>query len=211
MSKALKAVVGLGFTGAAGTAGVTSYIYMTSGETIRDKFSVALIKMDTSENSIWDEKWKKLKVESAKVLSGNEKLKKAKDKSATENADETIRNLMKEGCKEIYDSKFTSEKDNNFQDFKAYCSLWFGDKLKTFIADDTTTAGDNNKWKVKLDSLNSYTKGLVSDLKNIRTGTGDVSAKKKLIKDWCDNQKEAILEATNSDRYVNISDICLGS
>lgn len=201
MTRISKLILFGGMTGVTSTAGTATYFYLTRHDgLIRGKYSDSLISKDAK--SIWEDRWNSLKKQDAKVHSNNESLKQAlSKKDSNETFADEIKDLLQKGCDEIYDSKFVSTSDNNFKDFKEYCSLRLKDNIKNLI----TEAPENQKWQAKLDKLKKYEKELIKELTDIKVKT---ESKQEEIKNLCDKVKEEMFESEKDIKFINVKEFC---
>ncbi|CBY92753.1 hypothetical protein HF1_07450 [Mycoplasma haemofelis str. Langford 1] len=145
----------------------------------KDKFKHALLSTDSNtDDALWANKWTTLKgLSKVKNTKLAEAFRDHKDKAI----DEVIRNLMKQGCKEIYDSEFVGEESESYSDFKQVCSRNVKDKVGgTWL----TSSGNNvdGKWNslssASIDTLTEALKGIKGK---------EVSAGKAELQKWCDS------------------------
>ncbi|CBY92388.1 hypothetical protein HF1_03800 [Mycoplasma haemofelis str. Langford 1] len=179
---------------------------------IKDKYSVALLD-PTKDETIWIKKYDVLKSSSPNNLTLQEALKKSKDPNKNE---EEAKRLMKEGCKEIYESKIDDSK--SFSDFRQLCSKNNEDASKAgdWNTDDVTTS--NNKWDKALkklkehnidtnDELDSLLVALKESIGANQTTTFDQALRTK-VKDWCTNARGEMFEGENSIKFKNQETFC---
>ncbi|CBY92898.1 hypothetical protein HF1_08900 [Mycoplasma haemofelis str. Langford 1] len=217
MSKLVLPLAGIGGASVAAAGG-----YMVFGrdnksitpkveETFKSKYSQAIL----SDNSdLWASKLEALKGNGNPV---HQKLAEAKKKaqSETKGAEPSqAKQLLIDGCKEIYESKL---KDSPYaQDFKSYCAKTIKDGITgTWLAGGHT--GSGTKWDQGLTNLKSQNNdnldSLLKDLKgklpsDSGTTTFDDSHRQSL-KDWCETSQKEIFMGETDPRFINSKSYCL--
>ncbi|AEW45661.2 hypothetical protein MHC_04015 [Mycoplasma haemocanis str. Illinois] len=210
MSKVL--ILSLGGVGVAGVGTGALFIlkpWESKVVTFSDKYKYALL--DTSKHdSFWDSKYTALKTNAGKK---HTKLVKAYDEATKQTSPNELeaKRLMREGCKEIYESPV--ENSEYKDDFKNYCSKTNSEASSTQNWNSENTAdSSNNKWDTPLNSLKSHQEGLVDALFQLKTtlsgGTSFNQSHRETIKNWCDGIKKEPFMGTDSLEFKNQERFC---
>ncbi|AEG73316.1 hypothetical protein MHF_1066 [Mycoplasma haemofelis Ohio2] len=210
MSKTL--ILSLGGLGAATAAGGGMFLlkpWESKEVTFADKYRHALL--DTSKHdSSWDSKYTALKTNTEKK---HPKLVQAHAEATKQSSPNEVeaKRLMREGCKEIYESVFENSK--YISDFKNYCSKTnseasFDQNWNSGNPSDTS----NNKWDTPLNSLKSHEGGLVDVLSKLKTTLSKETPLNKnhreAIKNWCEEIKKEPFMGTDSLEFQNQESFC---
>ncbi|AEW45495.2 hypothetical protein MHC_03175 [Mycoplasma haemocanis str. Illinois] len=215
MSKLMFSAIGVGGISVASVGGymIIKRKAESTAKTFRNAYSLAILE---DKDSLWNSKFEALKSDSQTTPS-HPKLIEAKAKFAVQTSNENAKQLQKEGCGEIYDSKL--EGTTYLQDFQKYCSK----TIKNGISDNwiTQPKTDSSKWDPKLTALKTHNISqygeLDTALKNLKsqllasTGNDLDENKRGILKEWCDGVQGEIFMGDKDAKFMHAKLYCTGS
>ncbi|AEG72891.1 hypothetical protein MHF_0619 [Mycoplasma haemofelis Ohio2] len=208
MNKAV--LTSLGAAGVGGTAlggAILAKNHHNANSFPRKKYKHALLKLDADE-TIWNSKYSSLQSSAEKPT--NSTLASAWSKSKESGKEIEAKNLLKQGCEEIYNSH---EESKYLKDFKKFCA-----KTNKDVSTKSNWITGNNKdtkWNTPLTSLKSYGEALDPELSGIKNALPQNNSDfddthREWLWGWCgDTQQELFDGIEGTPKLVNQDTFCV--